>query len=229
MKQTEPEVVLATTPEAVADRHNMFNPATPSPGWKIERRVGDRTVDLSDRHDPAPPIVRQVFRKATTADVVAAVDGLDKKLQSAIERYVENKDKPDTRLQDVQFKIDELVAALKELEAQKAQLEAEGTYLTKFANVVRSAENQASGASASLIQAKGEDAAQKNFGVSADKLSSHTKKDLQLRWRMKLEKFASRAFLRLTHNQEPTEEQLFSVCDRVLSAIDEIKAVAKES
>jgi hypothetical protein len=185
----------------------------------------DRNIDLSDRHDPAPtPFVRPKFRQPTVADVVSALDTVKADLEGAIAEYQSQKETPDTRSADLNREIEKLSAILDALIQRRDAVEAEGTYAEKFEKIVRSCQQQTSGAAMSLVAALVNEKSLEIFGAPAHRISRHSRNDLALRYNY-LERY-NRSFISLANVQNPGERQLHSVCERIFAAIDDIKRAA---
>jgi hypothetical protein len=108
------------------------------------------------------------------------------------------------------------------LEEKAKRLRERGMPLDTFTRAVSAAEIQVSGLAGATIARLTEESSKRAFGISADRLSSATRRDLETQHRDKLQRFLSSNYHRIGRANAPTREQVVARVEQLFSDIDEI-------
>lgn len=120
----------------------------------------------------------------------------------------------------------ELRAKLAIAEADLAQLQAQGSPRDGLWNYINECEARVSSVARQLLDRFCQDAAVSTFKVAFDRLTEHTKRDLSLIYRSRLERFCGAFYPRLRRTEKASGEQIKA---RAAELVRDLQMITKEN
>jgi hypothetical protein len=183
--------------------------------------VDELAIERNRPTNVRPPKPAPLSRAELREQLNGVGESIDKAGQ-AFETDNANLDEYYRPLRETEAEIGRLKAALAVLEEKAARLKERGTPLDTFTRAVAAAEIKISGLANAAVARLTEDSAKRAFGISADRLSTTSRRDLETQHRDRLQRFMTVFYHRVGRTNSPNRDQVVARVEQIFADINEI-------